>query len=378
MRGIFSTLAIVWRIASPYFYSEDRWAGRILLAAVIAIELVDRRDQCPAQFLEQHFLQCAAGQELGRLRLSARLFLRPGHRFYSARRLSALSQSMAADPLAALADARPISTTGWPTPITTACNCSATPPTIPTSALPRTSSNLSMPADGIGILPIGSSLLNSVVTLGSFAVILWNLSAAAPLHLFGTHMDDIPGYLLWAALIYAVIGTILTHLIGRALDRAELPAAALRSRFPLQSGARARELRADRLARRRARRTRPAAGALRQCRRQLDGDHVAPEEADLSDGRLQAGCRRFSVHHGEPGLFRRRRPARRTDADGETPSAACRARCRFSSTSIAARRMARGGRTPRRVRPVDRRCQEQPRRRRRSSRSRRAMQAPSA
>ena len=35
----FSTLAIVWRIASPYFYSEDRWAGRFLLAAVVAIEL---------------------------------------------------------------------------------------------------------------------------------------------------------------------------------------------------------------------------------------------------------------------------------------------------------------------------------------------------
>ena len=39
MRGIFSTLATVWRIASPYFRSEDRWPGRLLLAAVIAIEL---------------------------------------------------------------------------------------------------------------------------------------------------------------------------------------------------------------------------------------------------------------------------------------------------------------------------------------------------
>ena len=68
---------------------------------------------------------------------------------------------------------------------------------------------------------------------------------------------DIPGYLLWAALIYAVVGTAFTHLIGRPLDRAELPAAALRGRFPLQSGARARELRADRAAERRTRRTRP-------------------------------------------------------------------------------------------------------------------------
>jgi vitamin B12/bleomycin/antimicrobial peptide transport system ATP-binding/permease protein len=34
-----STLAIVWRIAIPYFRSEDKIAGRSLLAAVIAIEL---------------------------------------------------------------------------------------------------------------------------------------------------------------------------------------------------------------------------------------------------------------------------------------------------------------------------------------------------
>ena len=39
MNNIRSTLATVWRIAAPYFRSEDKWAGRGLLAAVIAIEL---------------------------------------------------------------------------------------------------------------------------------------------------------------------------------------------------------------------------------------------------------------------------------------------------------------------------------------------------
>ena len=39
MRGIFSTLATVWRIASPYFRSEDRGPGLVLLTAVVAIEL---------------------------------------------------------------------------------------------------------------------------------------------------------------------------------------------------------------------------------------------------------------------------------------------------------------------------------------------------
>ena len=65
-------------------------------------------------------------------------------------------------------------------------------------------------------LGIGLQLLNSCVTLFSFMIILWSLSAAAPLHLFGLSFN-IPGYLLWAALIYACIGTALTHLIGRPL-----------------------------------------------------------------------------------------------------------------------------------------------------------------
>jgi putative ATP-binding cassette transporter len=54
------------------------------------------------------------------------------------------------------------------------------------------------------------------VTLASFSLILWGLSAAAPLPLFGTTLT-VPGYLVWAALIYAVFGTVFTHLIGRRL-----------------------------------------------------------------------------------------------------------------------------------------------------------------
>jgi putative ATP-binding cassette transporter len=65
-------------------------------------------------------------------------------------------------------------------------------------------------------LSISIGILNSIVTLCSFIAILWTLSARAPLHVFGASFD-IPGYLVWAALIYAAIGTTLTHLIGRKL-----------------------------------------------------------------------------------------------------------------------------------------------------------------
>lgn len=65
-------------------------------------------------------------------------------------------------------------------------------------------------------LSIGIDLLSSVVTLLSFVVILWGLSAAAPL-MIGGETIAIPGYLVWAALIYAIFGTIVTHLLGRRL-----------------------------------------------------------------------------------------------------------------------------------------------------------------
>src|SRR4029077_12358474 len=65
-------------------------------------------------------------------------------------------------------------------------------------------------------LTLGVGVLGAIVTLCSFVVLLWNLSATAPLHLFGSAWA-IPGYLVWTALIYALAGTALTHLIGRPL-----------------------------------------------------------------------------------------------------------------------------------------------------------------
>jgi putative ATP-binding cassette transporter len=60
---------------------------------------------------------------------------------------------------------------------------------------------------------LGTGLLQSVVALISFAIILWGLSAATPLPLFGMDLS-FPGYLVFTALAYAGIGTLVAHLIG--------------------------------------------------------------------------------------------------------------------------------------------------------------------
>jgi vitamin B12/bleomycin/antimicrobial peptide transport system ATP-binding/permease protein len=67
------------------------------------------------------------------------------------------------------------------------------------------------------VLKLSLGLLTSVVTLVSFIVILWGLSGPADIPLGSWGVMHIPGYLVWAALIYAGIGTWLTVIIGRPL-----------------------------------------------------------------------------------------------------------------------------------------------------------------
>ena len=60
--------------------------------------------------------------------------------------------------------------------------------------------------------------ISSVVTLVSFVGILWGLSGSLTVPVAGVSLT-IPGYMVWAALVYAIFGTWLTHKIGRPLVR---------------------------------------------------------------------------------------------------------------------------------------------------------------
>jgi putative ATP-binding cassette transporter len=68
-------------------------------------------------------------------------------------------------------------------------------------------------------LALSLGLLSSFVTLVSFLSILWTLSGALTIPLGGGASIAIPGYMVIAALIYAVAGTMLTRWIGYPLIR---------------------------------------------------------------------------------------------------------------------------------------------------------------
>lgn len=57
-------------------------------------------------------------------------------------------------------------------------------------------------------------LLNAVVTLASFVGILWSLSGGFAFKFDGASYN-IPGFMVWMAVLYCLAGSIITHYIGR-------------------------------------------------------------------------------------------------------------------------------------------------------------------
>ena len=65
-------------------------------------------------------------------------------------------------------------------------------------------------------LSLGLGFLNAAVTLGSFVGILWVMSGPLDFS-FGGTTYVIYGYMVWVAVVYAIVGTWLTHKIGKPL-----------------------------------------------------------------------------------------------------------------------------------------------------------------
>ena len=274
MKGIASTLATIWRLASPYFHSEDRWAGRMLLAAVIATELSIVGHQRAAEPVEQPLLQRAAGPQLGRLRQRAAVLLHPRRRLYLARGLSALPQPVAPDPLAAMDDqslSRKLARRRQPLPHAASGRRRRQPRPAHRRRHPDVrrahADHRHRPAQRAGDARLVRHHPMDAVGRG----------AAAPVR----QRMEYPG-LSGVGRADLCVGRHLFHASDRlAAGRAQFQPAAVRSRLPLQSRSRARELRADRAAQGRARRDRPSGATLRPRGGELAADHDAHQEADV-------------------------------------------------------------------------------------------------
>jgi putative ATP-binding cassette transporter len=66
-------------------------------------------------------------------------------------------------------------------------------------------------------LNIAFGLLLQGMTVVTFASVLWELSGSLPIGLLGG--ASIPGYMMWVAAAYALLGSLLTYFVGRPLVR---------------------------------------------------------------------------------------------------------------------------------------------------------------
>ena len=207
MNKLFRLVGDIWRLSIPYFRSEDRWPGLLLLGAVIAIELSivaitvlinqwnarffnSLQDRDWNSFVTEVWIFCGLAAifvVLAVYQLYLNQWLQIRWRTWMTKNyLDRWLAHSAHYRMQLLGDAAD-------------------------NPDQRIAEDINQFIERTLLITV--RLLGAIVTLFSFLAILWSLSEAAPLTLFGSPID-IPGYLVWAALIYSVLGTALTHWVG--------------------------------------------------------------------------------------------------------------------------------------------------------------------
>lgn len=207
MSGLAATLGSIWRLAAPYFRSEDRAAGRALLAAVIAIEVAIVAINYQFNLWYERFYNSLQDRnwnafiwELGIFSLLAAVFIGLAvYQLYLNQwlqiRWRRWMTGVYLDTWLAGSNHYRMQLLG----------------DVADNPDQRIAEDIQMFVEKT--LTIGLGLLNAVLTLAAFTYRLWTLSSTTPVYLWGAEFV-IPGYLVWVALVYAVVGTACAHWIG--------------------------------------------------------------------------------------------------------------------------------------------------------------------
>ncbi|WP_162585347.1 ABC transporter ATP-binding protein/permease [Variovorax sp. RA8] len=215
--SMLATLRRIGALAAPYFRSEDRWKARGLLLVIIVLNLgtvymavlnnqwfgrfynaLENRDQAVFWRELGFFCWIAFGAiTIGILKFYLTQLLQIRWRAWMTR--SYLTRWIADRTFYRLELAR-----------YAASNDNHSPD----NPDQRIQEDLQLFTDYTVTLSMG--LLNAVVTLVSFIGILWGLSGVVDFKLGGSTYE-VAGSMVWLAIAYCVIGTVITHYIGRPL-----------------------------------------------------------------------------------------------------------------------------------------------------------------
>ncbi len=221
MRGLGPFLKDAWRLARPYFWSDEKWSARALLLSIVALNLSIVGMSVVLSFWNREFYNALQNKDWDAF-ISLLFWYRrtdsglmPGFSWVAAVYIAVAVYRTYLNQWLQIRWRR------W-----------MTGRFLDEWLSDRAYYRISLTTDTAAIgtdnpdqriaedlrdfvestLQLGLGLLSNVVSLFSFVGILWGLSGA--LTVFGV---TIPGYMVWVAVIYAAVGTSLTHLIGRPL-----------------------------------------------------------------------------------------------------------------------------------------------------------------
>ena len=203
-------LTALWRLTRPYWFSEERWVARGLLALVIALNLGDVATSVWYNSWNADFFNALQDKNEALFWHEMLIFLPLAvisividvYRYYVVQLLVIrwrrwLTNRYLGEWLSRRTYYR-MELTGRETD----------------NPDQRIQQDLaSFPAQSLGL---GADFLNQVTTLVSFLTILWRLSGAFSFTIAGASIS-IPGYMLWVAVLYAGAGSWITQTIGRRL-----------------------------------------------------------------------------------------------------------------------------------------------------------------
>lgn len=204
----------VLALALPYFNSEEKWKARGLLAAIVilnlaAVYMLVLLNEWNRVFYDalQNKDQVTFWRELGRfLYLAFGFIVIAVYRFYLRQVLEMRWRTWMTRHYM---DRWLANKAFYQLELLRFSKGADAPPDNPDQ---RIADDLSMFTSAT--LGLSMGLLNAVVTLVSFVGILWTLSGSFSFEFQGSS-HTIPGFMVWMAVLYCLVGSVLAHFIGR-------------------------------------------------------------------------------------------------------------------------------------------------------------------
>lgn len=204
------------RLALPYFQSDQKWKARALLGAIVALNLGSVYMLVLLNDWNRVFYDALQDKnaevfwrELGRFTYLAFAFIIIAvYKFYLTQLLQVRWRTWLTDHYL---DRWLQHRTFYQLELMRYADGTDSPPDNPDQ---RIQEDVNLFTGHTVSLSMG--LLNAVVTLVSFVGILWGLSGAFDFKFNGSTFE-IPGFMVWMAVVYCLVGSVLTHYIGRPL-----------------------------------------------------------------------------------------------------------------------------------------------------------------